>query len=57
MSGIKRSANRPKTPKHLRTVQSKSFTNRTREEREQYRRATDAWAERIRTEGDNDKGR
>lgn len=48
MAGINRSANRPKTAKHLRNTQSKSFTNRTKEERDRDHALSDSFAERER---------
>jgi hypothetical protein len=47
-SGIRGSGNRPKTAKHLRNAQQKTFVNRTKEDRERDHLATDAWAERER---------
>jgi hypothetical protein len=47
-SGIKRSGNRPKLAKHLRSPQEKIFVNRTKEERDREHAVTDAWAERER---------
>jgi hypothetical protein len=53
MSGIKRSGNRPKTAKHLRSASQKTHMNRTKEDRDREHALTDAWAERERAkEGD-----
>ena len=48
MSGIKRSANRPKTAAHLRGPSQKAHVNRTKEERDRDHAVSDAWAERER---------
>jgi hypothetical protein len=49
MSGIRRSANRPKLAKHLRNPSAqKVHTNRTTEERERDHLASNVWAERER---------
>jgi hypothetical protein len=48
MSGIKRSGNRPRTAKHLRSQSSKTFVNRSKEDREREHAMTDTWAERER---------
>jgi len=50
MSGIKRSANRPKTAAHLRGASQKVHVNRTKEDRDRDHAASDAWAERRRLE-------
>jgi hypothetical protein len=53
MAGIRRSANRPKTAKHLRVGSDKSFVNRTKEDRDRDHAASDAWAERERAKEDS----
>ena len=43
-SGIRRSANRPKTAKHLRRTSEKKFENTTQEMRDRRHGESDAWA-------------
>jgi hypothetical protein len=50
MAGINRSANRPKTAKHLRSASQKAFVNRTKEDRDRDHSLSDSWAERRRLE-------
>lgn len=47
-SGIKGSGNRPKTAKHLRKTNEKSFAKTTKEDRDREHAASDAWAARQR---------
>jgi hypothetical protein len=50
MAGIMRSANRPKTAKHLRSASQKQFVNRAKEDRDRDHALSDSWAERRRLE-------
>lgn len=47
-SGIRKSGNRPKTAKHLRSASTKEHVNRTKEERDREHGVTDTWAARQR---------